>query len=252
MATPAAGADPRGEQAGEYPRVAPLSSSQSSGPAPSAPPAGAPLAPAASTWLVAAVVLLLTLPVGTLLDGLFLTPGARTPGGAPLSGASPGLWDRLFTPDNPLPSNLADFLSYQLQHLPGFHIVAVDYQPALFFRALGKLLDVLCWASLALVVFIRPICAFFGWTAPVAERRAGEQPRLPDWAEALETNRVTAIISAFFGAQVLRSLLIPSNAFEIHFGQNLLWSTLQNGRMPNGRDILRGLEALGVRVADPM
>ncbi|CBZ51123.1 hypothetical protein NCLIV_041980 [Neospora caninum Liverpool] len=220
------------------------------------PPATQTSSPAApptslsSTWIVALVVLLLSLPLGTVIDGLFSPSGNRGS-----SSASPVLFEQLFTPHNPLPADVGPHQVtvqlFQLNHLPGFRLVAVDYRPSLFHQALGRLLDVLSWAALALVVFVRPICAALGLTQRGGEGSA-QAEQLPPWAEALENNRVTAIISAFFGAQVVRSVLIPSNAFEIYFGPNLLWSTVHNGRMPNGRDLLRELEALGVRVRDPM
>ncbi|KAF4644454.1 hypothetical protein TGRH88_014480 [Toxoplasma gondii] len=84
------------------------------------------------------------------------------------------------------------------------------------------------------------------------EERGAQTEQLPPWAEALENNRVAAIVTAFFGAQVVRSVLIPNNAFEIFIGENLLWSTLDSGRMPNGRDLMQRLETIGVSVREPM
>ncbi|KEP60282.1 UNVERIFIED_CONTAM: Rdx family protein [Hammondia hammondi] len=216
------------------------------------PGTSSPSPSSSSTWVVAALVLLLSLPLGTVLDGLFLS---GNPG--PMQSA-PSTWvDRFFTPHNPLPTDisphqLAEFLSFQLNHLPGFRFVAVEYKPSLFHQALGRLLDALSWAALALVVFVRPICSALGLTQQRGEERGAQTEQLPPWAEALESNRVAAIVTAFFGAQVVRSVLIPNNAFEIFVGENLLWSTLDSGRMPNSRDLMQRLETIGISVREPM
>lgn len=138
-------------------------------------------------------------------------------------------------------------MHYQLGHLPGFRVVANEYRPALLYQVIGKLLDVLIWSGIALAIFTRAVCRALG----LGEIHDGEW-RVPEWAHAVETNRMTVIISLFFGGQIIRSLLLPSNAFEVYFGTHLLWSTLQNRRMPNGRDLAVALEQLGVNVGERM
>lgn len=54
----------------------------------------------ASTWLVALAVLLLSLPAGTLLEGLFGEGRSSNIS----SGEEGALWDRLFIAHNPLPA----------------------------------------------------------------------------------------------------------------------------------------------------
>ncbi|PHJ18162.1 selenoprotein t [Cystoisospora suis] len=139
-------------------------------------------------------------------------------------------------------------MHYQLGHLPGFRVVANEYRPALLYQILGKLLDVLIWSGIAVAVFSRQVCRALGF----GEVDDGGEWRVPEWAQAVENNRMTVIISLFFGGQILRSVLVPSNAFEVYFGTHLLWSTVQNRRMPNGRDLTFALEQLGVQVGERM
>lgn len=159
-----------------------------------------------------------------------------------------------------------------------FHFVAVDYTPALLLQLVGHLLTLITWSLLLLALFGQHVAsmlrratnALFQITpataagrtiaAAAADRTAAAAAagvagrgwghglvdsaasRIERFAAAAAQNRATYIISIFFGSQVLRGLLLSSNAFEIYFGRDLLWSTLQHGRMPSAAELLDAIQ----------
>jgi len=69
--------------------------------------------------------------------------------------------------------------------------------------------------------------------------------------EGMRENKMMAFFSIFLGGQMFSSALTKTSAFEIYMGKDLIYSTLESGRMPNMNDLLAGFEAAGVSITLP-
>lgn len=68
----------------------------------------------------------------------------------------------------------------------------------------------------------------------------------PGLVLSLASNKVTSFMGVWFVGNVVASNLLSTGAFEIWKGKHLVWSTLQQGRMPSGDDIVREFQRLGI------
>mmetsp|Transcript_23665 Transcript_23665/g.52103 ORF Transcript_23665/g.52103 Transcript_23665/m.52103 type:complete len:148 (-) Transcript_23665:340-783(-) len=69
---------------------------------------------------------------------------------------------------------------------------------------------------------------------------------IPDIVKSLSSNKVTSFMGVWFVGNVVASNLLSTGAFEIWKGKHLVWSTIKQGRMPSGDDIVREFQRLGV------
>mmetsp|Transcript_38764 Transcript_38764/g.106794 ORF Transcript_38764/g.106794 Transcript_38764/m.106794 type:complete len:125 (-) Transcript_38764:83-457(-) len=66
---------------------------------------------------------------------------------------------------------------------------------------------------------------------------------------ALRENKMMVLFGVFFGGSMVASALTKTDAFEIYVGNRLLFSKLQQHRMPNIKDLVNGFQAVGVTLS---
>jgi len=82
--------------------------------------------------------------------------------------------------------------------------------------------------------------AQFGIIALVLGQPQAVMQRLPlPASEMIRQNKSAILMLVFFGGNVAKSIFSASNAFEIYLGRKLVFSRLEQGRMPQMEDIIR-------------
>lgn len=66
--------------------------------------------------------------------------------------------------------------------------------------------------------------------------------------QGMRENKVMAFFAVWFGGSMFSSGLTKTSAFEIYLGQKLVWSSLQNQRTPNLKDLTDSFRAAGVKI----
>ena len=69
----------------------------------------------------------------------------------------------------------------------------------------------------------------------------------PDFAKPVTDNPGVVSMLVFFAANAATSSLVATGAFEVEYGNELLFSKIDSGRVPQAWEILEGLERLGLR-----
>uniref|UniRef100_A0A7S2TTQ7 Selenoprotein T n=1 Tax=Lotharella oceanica TaxID=641309 RepID=A0A7S2TTQ7_9EUKA len=64
----------------------------------------------------------------------------------------------------------------------------------------------------------------------------------PSFYPALKENRWTAGIAAWIVGNIVSANLLNTGAFEIKYGDRVVFSKLQQGRMPSVKEVLDGLQ----------
>lgn len=89
-----------------------------------------------------------------------------------------------------------------------------------------------------MVCAIGPMTLYQSWKYEAMEgdpRRPArvEDIRVPDWVRKFEEKRWPVLALAFFAGNVVKQLVVKSNAFEVFYNEHLLHSMLQTGRYPS-------------------
>lgn len=66
-----------------------------------------------------------------------------------------------------------------------------------------------------------------------------------------KNNKVGTCLAVWIGASMVSSAMFASKAFEIYKGNDLIWSTLANDRLPNMEDLVTGFQLVGVDIVPP-
>jgi len=64
--------------------------------------------------------------------------------------------------------------------------------------------------------------------------------------ETVKNNKFAALMLIWFLGNSISQSLLKTSAFEIQHGDTLVWSSLQEGRLPNMGDLVRAFKATGV------
>lgn len=69
----------------------------------------------------------------------------------------------------------------------------------------------------------------------------------PAWYYSARENPMLVLTLVFFIFPTFVNAMVVSGAFEVYFDGTLIYSKLQTGRMPSGKEILDALEMAGLR-----
>lgn len=110
----------------------------------------------------------------------------------------------------------------------GLKMVAADYPPA---KMMSLLADVVFMVQLFMMLslFIK-------------------DKSLPS---VMGNNRVVSFFALWLGGSMVSSALTKTGAFEVYVGQKLIWSSIQNGRVPVLKDLIDSFQTVGVALKTP-
>lgn len=107
-------------------------------------------------------------------------------------------------------------------------VIPAEYPQSPRMQSIGKIFNMMTLMFIGCVIFYDQV--------------------LPDgWKQ----NKVGTCIAVWIGASMVSSMLFNNKAFEIYKGSDLIWSTLENDRLPNMQDLVNGFHRVGVEVMPP-
>jgi selT/selW/selH-like putative selenoprotein len=124
------------------------------------------------------------------------------------------------------------FAQYQqllAEHQPDLVVKGDNYPPPGFRLPLSHLIGALKMAALLMLVI-----SFDPW-AYIGHEVLGPTPQAYIWA--LE-NKIFACLMVFFLANMVETQLISTGAFEVSVGGDLVWSKLEQGRVPQPKELI--------------
>uniref|UniRef100_A0A7S2D3C0 Selenoprotein T n=1 Tax=Florenciella parvula TaxID=236787 RepID=A0A7S2D3C0_9STRA len=72
----------------------------------------------------------------------------------------------------------------------------------------------------------------------------------PEWYKELQENKMMAFCGVFFMNSMANSLT-TTGAFEVLLDGEVVYSKLETGRMPNGRQLIELMEQKGIEMVEP-
>eukprot|EP00744_Colponema_vietnamica_P012729 GILI01017862.1.p1 GENE.GILI01017862.1~~GILI01017862.1.p1 ORF type:complete len:127 (+),score=32.17 GILI01017862.1:325-705(+) len=125
-------------------------------------------------------------------------------------------------------------------YAPSVIVEGSEYPAPAANRLIASILGYVQFGLFALILFGDKIKPYLPFQVP--------QPLM----EHLESNKLSSLAMCFFLFNMINNMLISSGAFEITYGDHVIFSKLASGRMPSLNEILEGLQAVGVRVTMPV
>lgn len=74
----------------------------------------------------------------------------------------------------------------------------------------------------------------------------GLKMEAPDIVKTMQDNKLAAFMMLFFLGNTIQQSLLATKAFEIYHGDQLIWSSLETGRLPNVQDLIMAFKKTGV------
>lgn len=74
----------------------------------------------------------------------------------------------------------------------------------------------------------------------------GLKMETPDIIKTMQDNKMATFMMVFFLGNTIQQTLLATKAFEIHHGDQLIWSSLGTGRLPNMQDLVTAFKKSGV------
>lgn len=127
---------------------------------------------------------------------------------------------------------LQRFLEHRFPELRG-HISGGNYPPPPHAMLLVTCVGYLQLATMAMMVVGRPLFRLCGFAAP------------PAWFEAMMENKMSTFAFVLL-ANTLAASLTATGAFEVRYGEELVFSKLASGHMPTGDELLARFLELGL------
>lgn len=118
------------------------------------------------------------------------------------------------------------------QRYPGMEVLGTTYPVNPVKNLIATTIGYLQIALIAVIFTGDAIFQAFGFQQP------------PDMFRKLAENKLGACMAVWFIGNTLTNGLISTGAFEIYYDGKLLFSKLQEGRMPTVGEILNALDAL--------
>merc|ERR1712110_438562 len=69
---------------------------------------------------------------------------------------------------------------------------------------------------------------------------------VPEPLKAAQSNKFASFMFLWLIGNMVQSSLISTGAFEIHHGDKLIWSSLEEKRLPNMEDLIQAFNTTGV------
>lgn len=158
--------------------------------------------------------------------------------------------------------SVVHFLQKNVQ-LNNLEIIPLDYNPALFYTIIASILTTIQMLLILFCFFSYRVyklyAAYFTCSNPTittATRRPGqsntaegiEEDNYPEFIKVVDRNKWTFVLIIFFGMNIVKQLLTATNAFELFLGEELIWSTIENKKLPSAAELLSNLSNAGLRV----
>jgi len=114
------------------------------------------------------------------------------------------------------------------QHFPGTEVVGSHYPPYAMNVAISKLVSFATMGAVGTAVFGDKIFEMLGMPTP-------------ELATQMQANKMGSCMGAWFLGNILHTNLLNTGAFEIYYDGKVLFSKLQEKRLPNIPEILQGI-----------
>lgn len=73
----------------------------------------------------------------------------------------------------------------------------------------------------------------------------------PPALQTIKDNKFMSLTLVWLVGNMLQANLISTGAFEIHTNDKLIWSSLEERRLPTMEDLIRGFGEVGVKILPP-
>mmetsp|Transcript_75915 Transcript_75915/g.210739 ORF Transcript_75915/g.210739 Transcript_75915/m.210739 type:complete len:139 (-) Transcript_75915:374-790(-) len=87
--------------------------------------------------------------------------------------------------------------------------------------------------------------AFFGESALQSMQISPPEP-VRNMLATMKENKFASFMFVWLAGNMVQSSLLSTGAFEIHHGDKLIWSSLEEKRLPNMGDLISAFRATGV------
>jgi len=115
------------------------------------------------------------------------------------------------------------------QRYPSIHIEGDNYPPTALKQMLSQVLGVVKIALIVAIIAGQNPFQMIGMQTPSAF----------EWAL---NNKISACMLLFFLGNMIEGQLISTGAFEVSFNDQILWSKLESGRVPQPEEVFRMIE----------
>mmetsp|Transcript_18778 Transcript_18778/g.46763 ORF Transcript_18778/g.46763 Transcript_18778/m.46763 type:complete len:150 (-) Transcript_18778:383-832(-) len=115
------------------------------------------------------------------------------------------------------------------QSYPGVTVVGSNYPPSPLNVALSKVVGFGTMGAVGATFFGEKIFATLG------------MPR-PEFVASMQANKMGSCMGAWFVGNMLSQNLLNTGAFEVYYNGEVIFSKLQQARLPNVPEIMSGLD----------
>lgn len=115
------------------------------------------------------------------------------------------------------------------QQFPGTEVVGSNYPPAATNVALSKLVGFGTMGAVATTFFGEKMFEILG------------MPR-PEFVQSMQNNKMGSCMGAWFLGNTVSQNLLNTGAFEVYYDGEVIFSKLEQKRLPNIPEIMSGLE----------
>ena len=115
------------------------------------------------------------------------------------------------------------------QRFPGTEVIPRNYPPPPTSVALAKLVNLGQLASVGLTFFGEKICEMVG------------MPTRPEFVQNMQSNKMGSAMGAWFIGNTASQSLLNTGAFEIYYDGEVIFSKLDQKRLPTIPEIMNGL-----------
>lgn len=116
------------------------------------------------------------------------------------------------------------------QRHPGMEVVGSNYPPTAVNVALSKLVGFGTMGAVATTFFGEKIFEMLG------------MPR-PEFVQSMQSNKMGSCMGAWFLGNTVSQNLLNTGAFEVYYNGEVIFSKMEQKRLPNIPEILDGLDA---------
>jgi len=115
------------------------------------------------------------------------------------------------------------------QHFPGTEVVGSNYPPTAMNVALSKVASFGSMAAIAVSIFGDKIFEVLGTP-------------MPEFVTSMQANKMGSCMGAWFLGNMVQTNLLNTGAFEIYYEGKVIFSKMQEKRLPNIPELLASLE----------
>lgn len=109
----------------------------------------------------------------------------------------------------------------------------MNYDPPAEKVTMARIVSYMQMAAFAIVFFGKQITE-------------GLKMETPDIVKSMQANKLATFMMVFFLGNTIQQSLLATKAFEIYHGDQLIWSSLDTGRLPNMQELFSAFKKSGV------